>query len=92
MDIAIRVLRNLNYVFGIAVLLLGLGSFFLRDSIVALLLAIALFVVGPLEDLLNIILRQKGTDPAQTKELVNQGTSLTFVLILLAVILISVNG
>jgi hypothetical protein len=92
MDIAIRWLRNLNYVFGIAVLLLGLGGFFLRDSIVALLLAIALFVVGPLEDLLNIILRQKGTDPAQTKELVNQGTSLTFVLILLAVILISVNG
>ena len=92
MDIAIRWLRNLNYVFGIAVLLLGLGGFFLRDSIVALLLAIALFVVGPLEDLLNRLLRQKGTDPAQTKELVNQGTSLTFVLILLAVILISVNG
>jgi uncharacterized Tic20 family protein len=89
MDTPIRLLRYLNYIFGTLVLVIGLIGFIIYRSLPALLLAIALAAVGPVEDILSKKLHLPGVDPAQTKELVNQGTSLTFVVLLLVVILIS---
>lgn len=85
----IRVLRYLNYVFGTLVLVVGLIGFIIYRSLPALLLAIALAAVGPIEDILSKKLHLPGVDPAETKELVNQSTSLTFVLLLLVVIVVS---
>lgn len=86
---SIRVLRYLNYIFGTLVLIVGLIGFFLYHSTPALLLAIALAAVGPVEDILSKKLHLPGVDPAETKELVNQSTSLTFVILLLVVIVIT---
>jgi hypothetical protein len=91
MENIVRWLRYLNYLFGIAVLIAGLLGFFFFGSVISLLLAIALAAVGPIEDILNKHLHLKNVDPALTKELVNQSTSLTFVLILLSVILITLR-
>lgn len=89
MDRIIKVLRILNYIFGTVVLLAGfLGFIFYRSSI-PLLLALALTAVGPLEDILNKKVHLSRIDPLKTKELVNQSTSLTFVILLLASILIA---
>jgi hypothetical protein len=87
----IRWLRYLNYIFGALVLIAGLIGFIVYQSISALLLAIALAAVGPVEDFLNKKLKLPGMDPAETKELINQGTSLIFVIILLIVIVLSIE-
>jgi uncharacterized Tic20 family protein len=92
MTVTIRWLRYLNYFFGSLVMIAGILGFVFYNSIPALLLAFALAAVGPIEDILNKKLKLSGIDPAQTKELVNQGTSLTFVIILLIVIFLSLEG
>jgi len=89
MDILIGILRILNYIFGTAVILIGLGVYFLSGAVVPLLLALGLAAVGPIEDLLTRYLRIPGADPEQTKELINQGTSLTLVLFLFLAIFLS---
>jgi hypothetical protein len=90
-SLIIRWLKYFNYFFGICLLIAGLYGFLFRNSITALLLALALAVVGPIEDILNKKLRLPNVDPAQTKELVNQSTSLLFIIILLVVILLSIG-
>ena len=89
MAFLIWILRVLNYIFGTAVILAGLGVYFLRGAVVPLLLALGLIAVGPLEDLLTRYLRLPGVDPEQTKELINQGTSLTLVFFLFLAIFLS---
>lgn len=89
MNILLRVLRILNYIFGSAVILIGLGAYFLRGSVIPLLLALGLAAVGPIEDLLMRYLRLPGVDPEQTEDLINQGTSLILVIFLLLAIFLS---
>jgi hypothetical protein len=89
MDLLLRVLRWLNILFGGAVILIGLGAFFFTGAVAPLLLALGLIVVGPLEDWLMNHLRLPGVDPVQTQKLIDQGTSLVFVLLLLAALLLS---
>ena len=89
MDIVLQVLRVLNYIFGGAVLLVGFGAYIFSGALVPLLLALGLAAVGPVEDLLMRYLRLSGVTPEQTKKLVDQGTSLVFVILLLAAVLLS---
>ncbi len=89
MDIVLQVLRVLNYIFGGAVLLVGFGAYIISGVLVPLLLALGLAAVGPIEDLLMRYLRLPGVTPEQTKKLVDQGTSLVFVILLLAAVLLS---
>lgn len=89
MDRIIKVLRILNYIFGTVVLLAGFLGFIFYRSPIPLLLALALTAVGPLEDILNKKVHLSRIDPLKTKDLVNQSTSLTFVILLLASILIA---
>lgn len=89
MNKIIMVLRVLNYLIGTTVLVVGFLSFLLYRSPVPLLLALALTAVGPVEDILNKKLHLSNIDPSKTKEIVNQSTSLTFVILLLAAILIA---
>jgi len=86
-----KVLRWLNYIFGIALIVFGLGAFALRGSWIGLLLAVALIAVGPLEDLLNKRLRIPGVPQEQTKVFINQSTSLTFIVLLLVVLFLSLQ-
>jgi hypothetical protein len=53
------------------------------------LLALGLAAVGPIEDLLMRYLRLSRVTPEQTKKSVDQGTSLVFVILLLAAVLLS---
>jgi hypothetical protein len=89
MEIFVRILRVLNYIFGIAVILIGLGAYILSGAVIPLLLALGLAAVGPLEDLLMRYLHLPGVDPELTKDLINQGTSLILVLFLLISIFLS---
>jgi hypothetical protein len=90
MDFLLRILRILNYIFGIAVILIGIGAFILSGSLIPLLLALGLIAVGPLEDLLMRYLHLPGVDPEQTKDLINQGTSLVLVVFLLIAIFLAI--
>lgn len=89
MDRIIMVLRVLNYIIGTIVLVAGFLGFLVSRSPVPLLLALALTAVGPVEDILSKKLHLNKVDPVETKELVNQSTSLTFVILLLAAILLT---
>ncbi len=86
----IPIIRYANLVFGIAVILLGLGAFILYRSTVPLLLAIGLAVVGPFEDLLYKYFKLGSLTPEENKGLINQGTSLVFEIFLLAALLLSI--
>lgn len=89
MDLLLRVLRWLNILFGGALILIGIGAFFFTGTVVPLLLALGLIVVGPLKDWLMNRLRLPGVDPVQTQKLVDQGASLIFVLLLLVALFLS---
>lgn len=86
-----KILRWLNYVFGIPLIVFGLGAFVLRRSWIGLLLAVALIIVGPLEDQLNKRLHLPGVSPELTKDFINQLTSVTFIVLLLVVLFISLQ-
>ena len=91
MNTVILILRILNYITGAALLIIGIGAFILYRSTVPFLIALALIAVGPVEDLLNRYLKLPGVDPAQTKTLIDQSTSLTFILLLIAAMLVSLG-
>ena len=89
MSTMLRILRVLNYILGAAVVLIGIGAYVLGGAVIPLLLALGLLAVGPLEDLLVRYLHLPGVDPELVKTLINQGTSLILVLLLLAAVLLS---
>lgn len=91
MNTVILVLRVLNYIIGAALLIIGIGAFILNGAVVPFLIALALIAVGPVEDLLNRYLKLPGVDPAQTKTLIDQSTSLTFIVLLIAAMLVSLE-
>lgn len=92
MDTFLTILKYLNYIFGGAALLIGYGAFILYGSLVPLLLALGLTAVGPLETLLMRYMKLSGLTPEQNKNLIDQGTSLVYVVLLLAAVLLTVYG
>jgi hypothetical protein len=90
MDTFLTLLRYLNYIFGGAALLIGYGAFILYGSLVPLLLALGLTAVGPLETLLMRYVKLSGLTPEQNKNLIDQGTSLVYVVLLLVAVILTV--
>lgn len=90
MDTFLTLLRYLNYIFGGAALLIGYGAFILYGSLVPLLLALGLTAVGPLETLLMRYIKLSGLTPEQNKNLIDQGTSLVYVVLLLVAVILTV--
>ena len=86
MTTIIRILRVLAWISGIALIAVGLWAFFAKGAVVPLLIVVALVVVGPVEDILKKRLRLPGVDPDTTRALVDQATSLGFILLLLAAV------
>jgi hypothetical protein len=83
MDLLLRIVQWLNFLVSAAVVLIGLGAFFFRRAVVLFLMALAVIVVGPVE---NWLIGAVASE--QLKELIDQGTSLTGVLLLLAAMLL----
>ncbi len=90
MQTTIRIIRTLAWISGIFLIAVGLWAYFAKGAVVPLLIVIALVVVGPVEDILKQRLRLPGVDPEMTKTLVDQATSLGFIILLLAAVLVSV--
>lgn len=90
MDTFLTILKYLNYIFGGAALLIGYGAFILYGSLVPLLLALGLTAVGPLETLLMRYMKLSGLTPEQNKNLIDQGTSLVYVVLLLVAVILTV--
>lgn len=84
----VRVLKILNTVLGGAVLLLGYGAFLVTRNPVALLLAIALTIVGPLEDWLMGKYVKASAPRSETEQAIDLGTSLGFLVFLLAAVVL----
>lgn len=84
----IKTLRMLNFVFGAAVLIVGYGGFVLRSSVPALLIALALTIVGPVEDWLMRLYKIPADTRGETKQLIDYSTSLVFVILLLITLLV----
>jgi hypothetical protein len=82
-------LRWANIVVGGALIIVGIGASLWAGRWIPFLLALAVIIVGPLEDLLIKYLRLPGVDPESTKTLVDQTTSLLFLLLLFAALFIS---
>jgi hypothetical protein len=78
-----------NLLVGGALIIVGIGASLWIGGWIPFLLALAVIIVGPLEDLLMKHLRLPGVDPESTKTLVDQTTSLLFLLLLFAVLFIS---
>jgi hypothetical protein len=90
MDTFLTILKYLNYIFGGAALLIGYGAFILYGSLVPLLLALGLTAVGPIETLLMRYFKLSGLTPEQNKKLIDYGTSLVYVVLLLAAVILTV--
>ncbi|MGQ0548738.1 MAG: hypothetical protein ACT4PY_03590 [Armatimonadota bacterium] len=88
MPILVRVLTWLGYVFGAAVILYGLWRYFVQGSLPSLLISLAVFVAGPLEDILTNWVRRMRQLPDEQLEvtLVDLTTSLAFLILLLIAI------
>jgi len=91
MKTVLQVLRILNYIFGAALILIGIGAFILSRASVPFLIALALIIVGPVEDLLERYFKLPRVEQKQTKTLIDQSTSLAFILLLLWAMLISLG-
>jgi len=89
MDTFLQLLRYLNYIFGGAVLIVGFGAYIVNRSLVPLLLALGLAAVGPIETLLMRYLHLSGLTPEQNKNLIDQTTSLVYVVLLLAAVILT---
>lgn len=89
MEFIVKLTHILNMISGAAVILVGIAAYLFFDAVVPLLLAVGLVIVGPLEDLLKRYLKLPGVQPDQTKQFVDQITSLVLVLLLLAAVLLS---
>jgi hypothetical protein len=81
----IRSLTMLGNVLGVAVILLGIFTFVSSGAVAGLLIAIAIIVVGPGEDLLQAWVRRTAPDPATGEEratIVDRATSVVFLVLL----------
>ena len=88
MDSILKILHYLNLIFGGAVLIVGFGGYIVNRSLVPLLLALGLTAVGPLETLLMRYLHISGLTPEQNKNLIDKSTSLVYVVLLFAAVLL----
>lgn len=70
-------MKLISHLLGTVVVLEGLHEFITDESKIGLYIALAIIVVGPLEDLLNNI-----SGSAEWRELVNQLTSIAFLVFL----------
>lgn len=88
MPITVKILTWLGYVFGVAVILYGLWRYFAQGSLPSLLISLAVFIAGPLEDVLTSWVRRMRHLPAEEPEvvLVDLATSLAFLILLLIAI------
>ncbi len=88
MSVWIRTLTWLGYVLGGAVILYGLWRYVAQGSVPSLLIALAVFIAGPLEDLLgNWVRRMKRlADEEPVVTLVDLATSVAFLVLLLIAI------
>ena len=89
MDTFLQLLRYLNYIFGGAVLIVGFGAYIVNRSLVPFLLALGLAAVGPIETLLMRYLHISGLTAEQNKNLIDQTTSLVYVVLLLAAVILT---
>jgi hypothetical protein len=89
MDFFLQILHYLNLIFGGAVLIIGFGAYIVNRSLVPLLLALGLAAVGPIETLLMRYLHLSGLTPEQNKNLIDKSTSLVYVILLLAAVLLT---
>ena len=81
----------LNYLAGGLLVFVAVASYVRLQAVVPALLALAVLIVGPGEDLLNRYLVLPGVDPATMLALVDQGTSLAFVVLLIVGALSSIR-
>ncbi|KKM11613.1 hypothetical protein SY88_07970 [Clostridiales bacterium PH28_bin88] len=85
----IRLMALISYLLGAAVVLGGLRQYLTSDSKIGLYVALAIIVVGPVEDLLNMIISGGEISEEERRyymALVNHLTSIGF-LVLLGLIL-----
>src|SRR5690606_38454325 len=83
---AIKTLTAAGTLAGLGVIVYGLALFFAAGSIPALLVAVSVIVVGPVEDVLQNIARQRIADKKAQQAwvvLVDRATSLAFLVLLL---------
>ncbi len=88
----LRALQILNLLYGAGVILLGVYLYQQTGGIVSLLLAIGVIIVGPLESLLLRLVRMPGVGPELTTALIDQSTSLAFLITMLVALLASRSG
>jgi len=82
----IRALTAAGTLAGIGVIVYGLALFLAAGSIPALLVAVSVLIVGPVEDVLQNIARQRVADRKAQEAwvvLVDRATSLAFLVLLL---------
>jgi len=88
-DSWLTVLTTAGNVLGAAVILAGVVRFIASGAVPALLIAIAVLVVGPGEDVLKRWVRARAGSPKEALEwetLVDRATSLAFLALLLAAV------
>jgi predicted PurR-regulated permease PerM len=82
-SLLLKVIRIAGWIFGAAVIVYGLNRYFQDSNLPALLIAIAVVIVGPLEDFLKKRMRKKaGVREEPAVELVDLTTSLAFLILL----------
>lgn len=84
-------LKTIGNVFGVIVVFLGIFRFATEQSVAALLTSLAVVVAGPVEDLLQRLVRRRLPDPEAAEEgvaLVDHSTSIAFLLLLLSALLL----
>ncbi len=87
----IRWLTTAGTAVGVLVILFGIVRFFALGSVPALLIAVAILVVGPGEDALERWARRTGSTPAEGElraTIVDRSTSLAFLILLGVTILL----
>jgi hypothetical protein len=85
----IRALTTAGTVLGVLVIAYGVVTFALAGSLAALLIAVAIVVVGPGEDALQAWVRRRAATPEQGEAaatIVDRATSVAFLLLLMAAI------
>jgi hypothetical protein len=81
----IQVTTTAGTVLGITVVVYGLARFAFGGSIVGLLVAVAVLIVGPGEDLLQKLARQRASTPERGEAwatIVDRVTSIAFLIVL----------
>jgi hypothetical protein len=82
-------LKVLGWVLGGIVIVYGVARFVAAGAVPALLIALAVMIVGPLEDLLKAAVRRQAAPPEQKERLVqlmDQATSAAFLILLILAI------